>query len=311
MFTIPHPADAIEASPGVYPQSQVDKVDFDIIAAAFANYGVLTTGACLVTAQGTPDKTVHVAAGDVMVGGSTTDDIVSVSAGNVTLADAHLTLDRFDLVVVSDAGALSAVAGTASATPAFPAIPASRTVLAAVYLPANDATIATNQIVDKRMLLPDPPAPAAGQWTTIRKSANQTKVSDTTLAADNTLEFAMVANGEYAFRGRVFVSTESATPGFKMRLVQPASPVRMLTRAEAFNSATGASQSTRIDIAVWSTDFTMTSTGAFSSYAEIEGIIHNGANAGDVEIHWAQSTSSADDTIVLAGSYLEYMRVDA
>lgn len=141
-FTIPNVADAFNAA-----QAQVDKVDLDIVVAGVAGTGVLS--GCAVTAQGSPDMTLAVASGTVKVGAT----VVGVTAGNVTITTAHATNPRFDLVVVNDSGTKSVTAGTAAAAPVFPAIPASSVVLAAVYVPANDTTMASNQIVDKRMLL--------------------------------------------------------------------------------------------------------------------------------------------------------------
>jgi hypothetical protein len=61
-FRIPNYGDAAYAD-----QAEPDSVDFDILAAGHAIYGVKT--GCAVSAQGTPDMTVAVAAGTVYVGG--------------------------------------------------------------------------------------------------------------------------------------------------------------------------------------------------------------------------------------------------
>lgn len=142
MFTIPNEADAAFAD-----QAEPDKVDLDILVAAHKGDGVIA--GCAVTAQVTPDMTVAVASGSVIVGGT----IATVSSGNVTITAANPTNPRFDLVVVSNAGVKSAAAGTAAANPVFPAIPASSVVLAAVYVPAADTDIDSNQIVDKRVIV--------------------------------------------------------------------------------------------------------------------------------------------------------------
>jgi hypothetical protein len=141
VLTIPNSADAAFAG-----QADPDKVDVDILVAGIGGTGVLS--GCEVTAQAVPDMTVAVAAGSVAVGATR----VAVAAGNVAVA-ADPANPRFTLIVVSSAGVKSAVAGVAAATPAFPGIPASSVVLAAVYIPAADAAIASNQIVDKRVLL--------------------------------------------------------------------------------------------------------------------------------------------------------------
>lgn len=141
-FTIPNVGDAFNAA-----QAQVDTVDLDIVVAGVAGTGVIS--GCAVTAQGSPDMTLAVASGTVKVGAT----VVAVSAGNVTITTAHATLARFDLVVVDNAGTKSVTAGTAATPPVFPAIPASSVVLAAVYVPATDTAIQSNQITDKRMVL--------------------------------------------------------------------------------------------------------------------------------------------------------------
>jgi hypothetical protein len=141
-FEIPNEADAAVAA-----QAEPDKVDFDIITAGSDATGVLS--GCAVTAQGTPNLTVHVAAGTVIVAGTQ----ASVTAGDVTITTPDATDPRFDLIVSSNAGALSAVAGTPASHPAFPAIPASSVVLAAVYVAANAASVGSTAITDKRVVV--------------------------------------------------------------------------------------------------------------------------------------------------------------
>src|SRR3990167_8658488 len=126
-FTIPNEADAAFAD-----QAEPDKVDIDILVAALKGDGVIS--GCAVTAQGTPDMTVAVASGTIIIAGAT----IAVSGGDVTITAAAGTNPRFDLVVENNAGTKSAVAGAANANPCFPAIPASSVVLAAVYVPASD-----------------------------------------------------------------------------------------------------------------------------------------------------------------------------
>mgnify|MGYP000861097264 CR=1 FL=1 len=141
-FTIPNAADAAFSA-----QAQIDKVDVDILVSGYAGTGVVS--GCAVTAQTTPDMTLAVAAGSIKVANA----IVSVASGNVTITTAHASNPRFDLVVVDNTGAKSVTAGTAAASPVFPAIPANSVVLAAVYVPANDTAINSNQIIDKRVVM--------------------------------------------------------------------------------------------------------------------------------------------------------------
>ena len=163
-FTIPNEADAFNTN-----QAEPDSVDFGIIQAGLARDGVIS--GCAVTAQGTPDMTVAVAGGEVVVGGAN----ATVTAGNVTITTADAAAARFDLIVSNSSGTLSAVAGAAGSNPVFPAIPASSVVLAAVYVPAADTTIASNQITDKRLLVLD--SAAAGASAVADSAAEGTGVT--------------------------------------------------------------------------------------------------------------------------------------
>lgn len=147
-FSIPNEADASVAA-----QAAPDSKDIEILVAGYAGTGVVSGAA--VTAQGSPDMTLAVAAGVVAVLGVQ----ATVTAGNVTITTAHATNPRFDLVVVNSSGTKSVTAGTAAATPVFPTIPASSVVLAAVYVPANDTAIGSTQIVDKRVPAPSSALP--------------------------------------------------------------------------------------------------------------------------------------------------------
>lgn len=140
-FGIPDTANAAVAG-----QAEPDSVDFDAIAAGIAAGGVIS--GCAVTAQGTPNMTVAVAAGIVVSAAVPAD----VTAGNVTITAAHATLDRMDLIVASSAGVLSAVAGTATAAPVLmPTIPADSVLLAVVWVSAAVTSIVSNRITDKRI----------------------------------------------------------------------------------------------------------------------------------------------------------------
>lgn len=145
MFTIPN-----EITAGFPRQSGVDQVDIDTLVAGLGGHGLIQ--GCAVTAQGVPDMTVAVAAGTVQVNGRY---VRKVAAGNVAIGAAHATNPRIDLVCVDKAGAKQLRAGTAAplATLVFPTPTAGDVVLAAVYVPALDAAINANQIIDKRCLL--------------------------------------------------------------------------------------------------------------------------------------------------------------
>lgn len=149
-FTIPNVSSATYAA-----QAGLDSGDIAVMAAAPGGTGVQS--GCAVTAQATPNMTVAVAAGVARVGGRR----VVVAGGNVTIAAADATNPRHDLITADTAGALAAVTGTpaaitASSEPTYPAIPANRVVLAAVYVPATDTAVDASQITDKRVIVTAP-----------------------------------------------------------------------------------------------------------------------------------------------------------
>lgn len=148
-FTIPNQAQSIQDPLNIYPQAAPDKIDIDMLVQGINGYGIVTGAA--VTPQGSPNMTVAVAAGTAFIQGTST--IVTITSGNVTITAANASFPRFDLVAVDNTGTKSAVAGTASANPVFPSIPANSIILAAVYVAAGVASIVTSAIVDKRCVL--------------------------------------------------------------------------------------------------------------------------------------------------------------
>lgn len=158
-------------------QSRIFSTDIDILVAGIGGSGVVS--GCAVTAQGSPDMTLAVASGSVIIAGTT----ATVTGANVTITTANATNPRIDLVVVDNSGALSVTAGTAAVNPAVPAIPASSIVLAMVYVPAGDTAIQTNQITDKRITVP---GGGTGDWvklSQITTSASQASADFTSISA--------------------------------------------------------------------------------------------------------------------------------
>lgn len=107
---------------------------------------VLSGGAC--TAQGSPDMTVAVS----KAGTLSNQVMKATAAANATIGTADATNPRIDLVVINSSGAIATRAGTAAAAPKPPARTANDVVLCAVYVPANDTTISSDQITDLRVL---------------------------------------------------------------------------------------------------------------------------------------------------------------
>jgi len=133
-------------------------VDIAILVAGDNGVGVLT--GCAVTAQGSPDMTVAVAAGTIQA--TATSSPVTVTSGNANISTADATNPRIDLVTASATGTKTVTAGTAAAAPKPPALPSGHIALAMVDVPANDTTISTGQITDKRVTVVAYVAPEGG-----------------------------------------------------------------------------------------------------------------------------------------------------
>lgn len=131
-------------------QSVLFQEYLDVLVASLSGTDAVLSG-CAVTAQGSPDMTVAVAAGAVR---SNRKWFNVAASASLAIGTADGTNPRLDLVVVTSAGALAVRAGTAAAAPKPAARTANDVVLAVVYVPASDTTISTNQITDLRCVIP-------------------------------------------------------------------------------------------------------------------------------------------------------------
>jgi hypothetical protein len=298
-FTIPNTSGSIEDPTGVFPQAQIDKVDVDILAAGAGGRSGVSSG-CAVTAQGSPNMTVAVASGTVVVAGTE----VAVTSGNVTVGAAHASLNRFDLITVNNSGTKACTAGTAASSPVFPAIPANSVVLAAIYIPDADTAINSNQIIDKRITVPTPASDSG--WTTVSKASDQSRTTNTVLADDNTLVFNVGSSTVYRFRGYIWAYSATTTPDLKWGFNGPASPTGFVYRY-----ATGGEVSALTEVAPALTydaghNLNIATGSAEGAAIRFEGLLSNGANAGTLAFRWAQNTSNGTAITVRAGSYIEY-----
>lgn len=154
-------------------------------------------------------------------------------------------------------------------------------------------------------------APASVGWTTVTKSTNEARATNTTTTADSALLFTVSANTKYRFRIHAYYQTPAAAD-FKYSLSGPASPTLLCASARQAGAA-----GTVTNYAPWGSYATLTNFSSLGTgtsprdigYAWIDGVLHNGANAGSVTFDWSQDTSDASSTTVLAGSYVEYKAV--
>lgn len=129
-------------------QAEPDSGDISIIEMGHVGYGVLSGLACTPASSGVT-LGVAVAVGVAYIGKIQ----IPVVGATVTPGAASGSNPRIDLVTVDVTGTLAIVAGTAAAAPVFPAIPASRTVLCAVWIPTSATSITAGNISDKRVMV--------------------------------------------------------------------------------------------------------------------------------------------------------------
>lgn len=143
-FTIPNQASAAFAR-----QSGLYQADVASLVGALAGDGVLSGLGC--TAQGSPNMTVAVAAGQGRVGGY----FPYYVGANATITTADTSNPRIDLISYDYNGVVTVTAGTAAAAPVCPTLPANSIPLAQIYVQTSAASIGSSSIIDKRVLVPD------------------------------------------------------------------------------------------------------------------------------------------------------------
>jgi hypothetical protein len=140
-------------------------------------------------------------------------------------------------------------------------------------------------------------------WIHIPKTSDETRQSSGALLDDSTLKFPVAANTIYTFKFFVWITNASSTQGSFYDINGPASPtlVRYAINESGDTDATG-------NFTQLATAFQVDSlyTHALEIFLNIEGFVQNGANAGTVSFRWAQNVSTASNTTVRAGSYVDY-----
>lgn len=146
----------------------------------------------------------------------------------------------------------------------------------------------------------------ASSWTTTKKIADETRVSTTALVNDAALTSVLLANSSYVIRGEVFYDC-NATPDFKYGLAFTVAPTRIrASRSQVIAGATAFS-GIAVDATV-PTNVPLAGTGT-SGWVQFSCVVSIGALPSTVSFQWAQNTSSALATTVLAGSYLEVCKL--
>ena len=134
----------------------------------------------------------------------------------------------------------------------------------------------------------------------VRKTTDETIISNSTYQNDDALVISVVANATYT--GHLHIVYNSGTaPDFKVVGTVPSGTT---TPFWTWHAAPAPGQATSLTTGAF---FDGTAGNApFDAY----GLVITGGTAGNVQIQWAQTTLTASNTIVRAGSYISLTRVD-
>ena len=139
-FSIPDKNEAAHELQSVLFQEYID-----VLLAGIAGTEHVVSG-CAVTASS--GMGLAVSAGAVVTGGIKK----VVSSATPTISASDVTYPRLDFIYVNSSGAVVVRTGTAATNPKPPTKASTDVVLAVVYVPAGDTAIASNQIVDLRVM---------------------------------------------------------------------------------------------------------------------------------------------------------------
>ncbi len=117
------------------------------------------------------------------------------------------------------------------------------------------------------------------------------------------LAFPMLANTRYSFKFVIEFTTPANTTGARFGVNGPAAPTRLTYMAR--QTVSSSTEQARLNTAYDSTDLAATSASGGNNLVTMEGIINNGANAGDLIARFASEVSSSA-VIAKAGSFVEY-----
>lgn len=143
-----------------------------------------------------------------------------------------------------------------------------------------------------------------GGMTIKVKEADESVTTSTTLQNDDELLFAVAANEVWQFEGSMFIDTTSSAD-FRFAVTGPSGAVGRVFAAysdtAAFDAHVGAGDlGDTIDL----------QTANTGTLVRFWGGIHNGANAGNLQVQWAQRVSQGTATTVHAGSYIKYQQAN-
>jgi len=145
--------------------------------------------------------------------------------------------------------------------------------------------------------------------TVVLKASDETVNNSNALQDDDDLVSAVAANTNYIFRFVLFF-TGNIAADIKFAITVPAAVtfLRWGSGQMKYN-VDGYNISMSPVVAASGTSTPVASRGATEAQFIIDGVLSNGANAGNLQLQWAQNVANASDTQVLPGSSLTVWEV--
>lgn len=142
-----------------------------------------------------------------------------------------------------------------------------------------------------------------GAFSLTQKTAITSRTNNT-LTADPTLVVAMLASKTYVVSFRVWF-TGSTADDFKFRITGPAAPVtvKMVRRHIPPNTTT---YTVAVLEAYDAADINIACNTGDVGFIEIDVIVENGINAGNLAFEWANQNGGGGTSSVNKGSFLQY-----
>lgn len=140
----------------------------------------------------------------------------------------------------------------------------------------------------------------------VRKTADETVNNSSVLQNDDHLLYALAASEEIMFECDIWYSS-GATPDMKATWTVPAGAAIMWSTTGFDTGGSSHNDSFLVQASGTTLDYSGSTTP--QRHARMKGQVINGANAGNLQLQWAQNTANASDTKVLKNSILRVWKL--
>ena len=137
--------------------------------------------------------------------------------------------------------------------------------------------------------------------TLIRRAADKSITSSTTLENDTSLVLALGANESWEFEAFLLTTSASQTPDIKLTFTVPSgSTITWIGQQIGDGSAVS-----YLPITASGTTIAPTIAANLITVVRVRGVVTVGSTAGNLQLQWAQNQSNNNATVMKAGSFLK------